>query len=187
MKSRALLLACTFALVSCGERPAAPEPRTATARGVTVELPPDWDRAHEALTPQLEDPREVLSLGTFPLRYRATGCAHMPSSALEDIGPGDAFVTLQERGTERGGKWLDFPPRPAQFGPELGGTSEAPGCVPEARFTNHWFGFTDAGRHFHVLVAFGPDATAAVKRETWAVLDSLEVDPAVRPGWRSTG
>ena len=27
-----------------------------------------------------------------------TGCAHVPGSALEDLGPGDAFVTLQERG-----------------------------------------------------------------------------------------
>jgi hypothetical protein len=59
--------------------------------------------------------------------------------------------------------------------------------VPGARFTDHWFGFTDGGRHFHVDVAFGPDAPAEVRAEAWGILDSLTVDPRVRPDWQSTG
>jgi hypothetical protein len=59
--------------------------------------------------------------------------------------------------------------------------------VPSARFTDHWFAFTDGDRHFHVLVAFGPQAPAAGRREAWAILDSLRIDPRVRPGWRSSG
>jgi hypothetical protein len=57
--------------------------------------------------------------------------------------------------------------------------------VPSAHFTDHWFTFSDAGRHFHVLVAFGLDAPEAVRQQAWALLDSLRVNPAVRPDWKS--
>src|SRR5919107_4418998 len=61
--------------------------RVATARGVTVVLPTGWRRARESLTPALTDPREVLSVATFPLRYRHTQCAQVPGAALLDLGP----------------------------------------------------------------------------------------------------
>ena len=48
-------------------------------------------------------------------------------------------------------------------------------------------GFSDGGRHFHVDVAFGPQASPDVRRQAWAILDSLHVDPAVRPDWPSAG
>jgi hypothetical protein len=159
----------------------------AATRGLTVNLAPGWQATRASLTPHLADPREVLSVATFPLRYRPTDCAQVAGSALEDLGPSDAFITLQERGTDPGSSWADFPARPAHFGPQLGGASEASACVPSARFVDHWFGFTDGGRHFHVEVAFGPEASAATRDQAWAVLDSLDVDPSVRPGWRSSG
>jgi hypothetical protein len=111
----------------------------------------------------------------------------MPSSALEDLGAGDALVTLQERGVDSHSTWLDFPARPAHFGPGLGGPSEASECSPSARFADHWFGFTDGNRHFHVLVAFGPEVAASVRSEAWQILDSLKIDPRVRPHWQSSG
>jgi hypothetical protein len=40
---------------------------------------------------------------------------------------------------------------------------------------------------FHVLVAFGPRASAEVQREAWAILDGLRVDPGVVPDWQSSG
>ena len=186
----ALALASTLAVTACGEEPAsAPLPQLVTdhTHGLAVELPPGWRQATASLTPGLLDPREVLSAATFPLRYQPTGCAHVAGSALDDLGPHDAFVTLQERGRDRDSTWRDFPPRPAHFGPELGGPSEASECVPTARFRDHWFAFSDGDRHFHALVAFGPQAPIAVRREAWAILDSLRIDPRVRPDWRSSG
>jgi hypothetical protein len=183
----ALLVTGALAVADCGGRAAAPQLIREQARGLTVELPPGWHRASVSLTPHLTDPREVLSVGTFPPRYRPTRCAHVAGSALEDLGPRGAFVTLQERGLDPGSAWTDFPPRPAHFGPTLGGPSEASACVPSARFTDHWFGFTDGGRHFHVDVAFGPGAPEEVQQQAWAILDSLRIDPRVRPDWRSTG
>jgi hypothetical protein len=160
---------------------------TVRAHGLTAELPPGWQAASESLTPHLTDPREELAVGTYPLRYRRTGCAHMPGSALEALGPGDAFVTLEERGLGVADGAAGFPARPTRFGPELGGPSEASACAPGGHFSDHWFGFSDGGRHFHVLVAFGPQASAEVQRQAWAILDELRVDPGVAPDWQSAG
>jgi hypothetical protein len=154
---------------------------------IAVTLPAGWQLAPRSLTPHLTDPREVVAAATYPLRYRTTACAHMPGSALEDLGPQDAFVTLQERGLDRRSSWKGFPARPRHFGPRLDGASEARQCVPKARFTDHWFGFTDGGRHFHVLVAFGPKASAKTRRQARGILDGLRIDRTVRPGWPSSG
>jgi len=179
---RATTLLSVFALMATASgctgseadvRTAAVQPHSvAHGRGLTAALPGGWSQAHESLTPSLVDPREVLSVATVPLRYRATECAHVAGAALEDLGPEDAFVTLQERGLEPGSTWPDFPPRPAHFGPAPGSRSEASACVPSARFADYWFGFSDGGRHFHVLVAFGPQAPPAVRAQAWSILDS---------------
>jgi hypothetical protein len=179
-----LALTLSALLAACGSA-SRPATSTTTANGLTVALPAGWQSAHESLTPHLTDPREQLAVGTYPLRYRETGCAHVPGSALEDLGPTDAFVELEERGI--GASASGFPARPEHFGPTLGSRSEASGCVPSARFEDHWFTFSDAGRRFHVRVAFGPDAPQAIRRQAWAILDSLRVDPATHPTWRSVG
>jgi hypothetical protein len=195
---RSAWIVVVLAIAGCAETAAAPPqaPQAATpvaslvtvrGQGLTASLPPGWQAASESLTPHLFDPREALAVATFPLRYRQTGCAHVPASALEDLGPGDAFVTLQERGLDPAATWPDFPARPAHFGPDLGGASAASRCVPTARFEDHWFGFSDGGRHFHVMVAFGPQASAKVRRQAWAILDSLRVDADVVPDWQSSG
>src|SRR4051812_8750439 len=178
---RATFLALAAVVLSgCGAHAAAPAPAY-TAHGVSVELPAGWQPAHETLTPQLSDPREVLSVGTFALRYRKGECAQMPSSALADLGPGDALVTLQERGRDAGPD--GFPPRPQHFGPGPG--IESVECVPD-RLAAHWFGFSDGDRRFHALVVFGRDAPPAVHDQAWAILDGLRVDPGVRPDWSSS-
>jgi hypothetical protein len=188
-----LLIAAALIAAACGAHearvswPAASAaPSRFGAHGVTVELPVGWEPAPAPLT-RTTDPREVLAVGTFPLRYRPTGCTHLPTSALEDLGPRDALVLLSERGLDPASSWSDFPPRPERFGPALGVASEAAACAPEARFADHFFGVTDAGRHFHIEVAFGPGAPAATRAQAWAILDSLQVDPGARPDWPASG
>jgi hypothetical protein len=154
--------------------------------GLSVRLPEGWQAATVNLTPHLVDPREDMSVGTFALRYRPGLCSQFPSGTLEELGPGDAFVSLQERGLRAGSRWLDFPPRPSHFGPNLGGASEVEDCVKPARFSDHWFGFTDGGRHFNVLVVFGLQASPEVQSQAWAILDSLSVDGHVRPDWQAS-
>ena len=168
-------LAATLLLAAC-DGGAKDTATTRTAHGLTATLPAGWQSASRSLTPHLTEPREVLAVATYPLRYRRTGCAHVAGSALEDLGPTDAFVTLQERPpspSRRG-----FPRRPAHFGARLGRPSEASRCVPKARFADHWLTFSDAGRRFHVDVAFGPRSSAATRRAAWAILDGLKITPA---------
>jgi hypothetical protein len=183
------LIALTVAVAGCGEqaRSAPPEPAGYSTHGLSVDLPPGWEPAAQSLTPTLVDPREQLSVGTYPLRYRQMGCAHVPSSALADLGDSNAFVTIEERGRAPGADWSEFAPRPAHFGPVPQDGSEAPDCVPGSPVSVHRLRFTDGGRHFYALVAFGPHTPAARRAEAWSILDSLGVDPQVRPDWKLAG
>jgi hypothetical protein len=170
-------MVAVLALAGCDDHRPAPARVTRAGHGLTVELPHGWQVSKESLTPNLgPDPSEVFAAATYPLRYRPRDCAHVPVSALEDLGESGAFVDLEER---RGGgaQYQDeFPPRPAHFGPSLGGPSEASDCAPGVRMTERWFGFTDRGRHFYALVAFGPAASKAAQDDAWGLLDSLKVE-----------
>jgi hypothetical protein len=156
--------------------------------GYTVTVPEGWHEAQTSLTPSLIDPREILTVATFALP-RAGGLC----DALERVPPAEAFVTVQERGRGAYGR-EGFPTRPATFGPdpELPGSSVWPYCAggdhrPPIPMLDYWFGFSDAGRAFHVFVGIGRDAPADVRRDAFRVLDSLRFDPTIKPGWRSSG
>jgi hypothetical protein len=165
-----------LALAGCNDDSGSPPHRPYASHGVTVELPSGWHSARTSLTPNLgPDPREVLAVANYPLRYRPHQCAHVPVSALEDLGRSGAFVDLEER--KAGADRSEFPKRPAHFGPGLGGPSEAADCAPGTRMFERFFGFTDHGRHFYVLVTFGPAASKGTRDEVWKVLDSLKVRP----------
>jgi hypothetical protein len=164
-------------LAGCSDAKHRSQPRSTYSRqGVTVELPSGWHSARANLTPNLgPDPHEVLAVASYPLRYRPHQCAQFPVSALEDLGRSGALVELEER--KAGAARSEFPPRPAHFGPGLGGPSEATACAPAVRMFERFFGFSDRRRHFYALVAFGPAASNATKDAAWRVLDSLKVRP----------
>jgi hypothetical protein len=46
--------------------------------GFGVGLPARWYRARRNLTPQLLDPREILSVATYPLRYERRARCRIP-------------------------------------------------------------------------------------------------------------
>jgi hypothetical protein len=68
--------------------------------GYSVALPAGWYRARRNLTPELVDPREILSVATYPLRYkrrarcRISGC---PTPALNGFRATDVLISIQER------------------------------------------------------------------------------------------
>jgi hypothetical protein len=147
------------------------------ARGFSVAHPSTWHRATESLTPTLVDPMEILSVGTYELRAGGQRCAQFPDRALDELGPEDALVSVQEEAVlGRSDRWA---PRPAHFGPDSGtGDDESPGCLSQRKeFFHRWIPFYDRGRGFYAYVAIGNDASAATRGEVWAILDSLEVDP----------
>ena len=147
---------------------------------LTVSHPPDWLPAPERLMPGLSDPRELVALSTFDARRGGENCAHMPENAIEDMGPTDALVVVEERLAEvEGGLPSDYPPRPSHFGASDGGyPSEAVDCLDRRKeFFDRLIPFSDAGRSFYAYVAFGPETPSAVRTEAWAILDRLEIAP----------
>jgi hypothetical protein len=160
---------------------------TDAARGFTLSLPPGWQRAPDSLTPQLTEPRERFSAGTFPLRYVQGNCNHVPDGALRALGSRDGFVTLLERG--RGAAGTEFEARPRRFASIAAADRQGDTilCSPDATGRlEFWMPFRDAGRSFYALVVLGRDAPADVREQAFAILDRLRFDPDVRPGWRAS-
>lgn len=164
-----------IALAGCGEERAAEEAGWVAfrdeAEGLTVLYPPDWHRAEESLTPSLADPTEVLSLGTFRLRPGGDRCSHMPVRTLEDFGPTDAFVSIQERAEPTRG---EFEPRRVFRAPTDLRTGRF--CVPDAHRADDWLFFSDNGRGFYAIVALGTEASEHRRRELVEVLNSIEFE-----------
>lgn len=138
-------------------------------------VPPGWLRATESLTPRLVDPVEVMAVGTSELEPGGNECAHLPENAARDIGADSALVSLQEAAPRH------FGPRSRPF--DLGAPEEPhqlEACAERSDLEVHWTGFSEAGRGFHVLVVFGPQAPQDVRAEAVGILDSVRVEAATR-------
>jgi hypothetical protein len=149
-------------------------------RGLTLSHPPDWFVAPQNLTPHLgkaNRPWEIVSLGTYKRLDPADhNCAHIPVNALENLGPGDAFISVLER---RPPSHELTTPRPRRFGPNSGvdgNDTEVVDCLsvpPEAAI--RWIPFAAAEREFYVIVAIGTDATPQRRAETYHMLDAMTI------------
>ncbi len=111
----------------------------------------------------------ILSLASFPLRQHDAAYP-MPRQGFN---ADESFVTIQERGASKPGEGSV----PADYLRRRSGL----------RFADHWFGFTDAGRHFHVQVGVGESVPDPLKTEPYRILDTLRFDPSVKPDWPSAG
>jgi hypothetical protein len=154
--------------------------------GYSLSLPDGWRTAREPVS-HIGEPREILSVGTFPLRHKPTDCDAFAGSARHDLGPRDAFLTVLERGHDDDSQWRDFPPRPAHFKRAVEAERAEPACGDQVGTSIYWRNFADAGRHFHLLVAIGRDARLDTRKEAWGIADSLRLDPEVRPDWPASG
>lgn len=145
-------------------------------RGIGVTLPPGWRRAARTLTPRLASPHEILSVGTGPLRPQPRGCNHMPGRALDGIGPGGAFLSIQELDVEHAG---DLARLPARRGALTLDRAPVRGwvCARSASVRVWWITFRDGERAFSALAALGARAPAARRRELLRAMTSLELAP----------
>jgi hypothetical protein len=155
--------------------------------GYSVGVPPGWHYVAQPRTPRLGDPAVILALATFPLRDED---AAYPI-ARQGFAADEALVTLQERAEEPGG-WSSaaFPKRPSRFHFEPDHGSVPADSVRRATgidFRDHWFNFSDAGRYFHVQVAIGDAVPSGEAAEVYRILDTLRLDPSVKPDWASAG
>lgn len=147
--------------------------------GMVLTYPADWFLATRTLTPNLGNPREVFSLGSFPLTPGGPNCAQAPTRALHDMKTTDVFLTIQER---TGADIAGLDPRPDRFGPTATSTENALyDCLePEERAdlgSIHWISFTDGGRYLYALVALGRDADPEDASAIWDTLDRMVILP----------
>jgi hypothetical protein len=179
MRRWAILLMLAIA-AGCGEEEAvrvgSPTPISSQEHGFTGTLPAGWELAAGSLTPSLSNPVEILSAGTRSgLRDLPGTSGNLPLSALEAMGPRDAFVTVQEsHGNAR------FPERPAHFALPDEPEPTVPSWWADRNapwLDVHWFDFGDARRDFYVLVAIGREAPRERRAEALALLDSLRFEP----------
>jgi hypothetical protein len=150
---------------------------TDVRHGYSVALPAGWYRARRNLTPQLLDPREILSVGTYPLRYqrrarcRIPGC---PKPALNGFRATDILVSIQERVHARRTTEdvaIDLERRQADLG-------AGPGNCTRGRVAWYAFeAFAEAGRSLYVFVVVGKRAPASARKDLKRLLSSLRFRP----------
>jgi hypothetical protein len=197
LSTAAIAAALAALLGACGGGTA---DRTATAaergwttfddarRGLSVSLPPGWHRARHNLTPGLIEPREILSVGTYPPRRDGGSRCHVPgcpTATLAGMRPTDVLVSIQER--------LDLPDqhfkltsdagflareRPFELEPRpVDGSGPGGRCARRKLAWWAWTPFGEAGRGFYAFVAVGRDASRRTRREMRLVLDRLSFRP----------
>jgi hypothetical protein len=159
---------------------------TDAERGYSVSFPDSWSRATVRMS-RIDEPRELMSLATVPLRRHDTDCEAFAGAAGVSMGPGDVVVTVWERGYDPDSEWPGFPPRPTSFGPVPDAEPAGPGCGEPPATMIHWRNFSESGRHLHTLVRVGPAAPPRAAAEAWRILDSLRLDPGYRPSWPASG
>lgn len=144
-------------------------------RGFTVQFPSDWRRARRSLTPYLSAPRELVSLGTGPLRTSGPqDCAQMPQGALKAMSSRDVLVSIQEWGTDGND---DHGLRPASLRLDRSNRTEQLQCTDPRRQDVWWLTFGDRGRRFYALIALGREAPPARRLQAQRILRSLRIAP----------
>jgi hypothetical protein len=150
---------------------------TDVRHGYSLALPAGWHRAGRNLTPELLDPREILSVATYPLRYkrrarcRIPGC---PTPALNGFRATDILMSIQERlhaTTETEDVAIDLERREVVM-------AGRPASCARARVAWYAFeAFAEARRSLYVLVVVGKRAPATARADLKRLLGSLRFSP----------
>ena len=136
-----------------------------------LSYPPGWTRATQSLTPNLVDPEELFTVGTYDeLPPGGERCAQVPENALEAMRTRDALVSVYEREGDHGGA-----PRPDRFRLTQGyDPGELDDCVPdETILRDRQIPFKEGDRYFVAYVALGPNANENTETEALEILDAL--------------
>jgi hypothetical protein len=169
----------------CGGRRFVPKLIEASMAFRAGHLRAAWRRSTERLVPGLAMPREVLSVGTFPMPVGGGGnCGREPVAAIRRMRPGDALISIQEYAvTARMRTHLtrSFPPKSRRLGLEglrFGRLASEPGDpgdrgVPVTRGT---IPFSEAGRAFDALVYFRGHPSEGLRSAAARVLAGLRFE-----------
>lgn len=138
--------------------------------GTAGRIPPNWRVAPKQLVPQMLDPREVVSLGTGPLRVGGGGnCGRYPAAALRAMTAGDTLITVQVRRNADLGSW---PPNTSMPKPlPMPSTDAVPGAVGRVYVQELYL---DRGEIW-AYVAYGSRPSAAELETAEQILTSISL------------
>lgn len=178
LRTSAYALAAAVLAAGCGATGTVAQERERAAeaarindaqRGFSLTLPAGWHRAGSNLTPQLTEPREILTVATYPLRYaRRARCsvAGCPTPALNGFRATAILLSIQER--------MDA--KPAGKDVPIALRDQRAVSARCARDRVAWFAFepfSEAGRRLYAFVAMGKRAPASAKADLERLLASL--------------
>ena len=159
-------------------------------------LPLGWKRSDARLVPLLI-PREVLSVGTFPMPVGGGGnCGREPVAAIRRMRPGDALISIQEyqvTAPMRHDLTTIFPPKSEQLdleGLRFGRVAARRGDRRDPGVAVTWgtIPFSEAGRAFDALVYFRGRPGIEERRAAAQVIAELDFEKLafeMRPSDRS--
>jgi hypothetical protein len=136
--------------------------------GFSLTLPAGWHKAGRNLTPQLVEPREILTVATYPLRYeRRARCqiAGCPTPALNGFRATDILVSIQER--------MDAKPAREDVAIGLRRQRTRGVCARDRVAGGAFESFSESGRSLYVFVVVGKRASPKARADLGRVLDSL--------------
>ena len=175
-------LALLLAGSACGSEKASPATPVAAPswttyesdeRDFAVSYPPEWFKADGSLTPHLESPTEILSVGTFSLEPGPAECAQFAGHAMSEMNPQDALISFQESSDPLEGRYV-IDRSETSFSFESGYPTDARDCVDDPiPFADRLIPFTYGERSFYAYAAWGEHASAGTKQDILSVLDSF--------------
>ena len=138
-----------------------------------VSYPSEWFKADGSLTPHLENPTEILSVGTFSLEPGPSECAQFAGHAMSAMNREDALVSFQESSDRLEGRYVVDRPD-TSFSLESGYATDGRECVDDpVPFEDRFIPFTYGERSFYAYAAWGEQASAGTKQDILSILDSF--------------
>lgn len=174
-------------------------PGTLESAGVDYWVPDvGWRVIEESLTPDFQGlpgserfKDTIISFATYPARPGTSIpiCANKPQTALEQLGPEDALISVLELDHALVDEYPDrlratgiYERSPEQFYPYIGEVNNdfcydrANEGRAEPLFHREYI-FRDQGRVFVVTVGIGGQASEQTKNQVWTILDRLTFQP----------
>ena len=150
--------------------------------GYSLALPAGWRRAPRRLVPNLLDPREILSVGTFAMPVGGGGeCGRDPIAAIERMRAGDSIITIQEEAETPGMRRQLREQRVPTLLSALARMRLMPELHPPGEHVSAsrelWYAqvdFTERGRWFGALVWVKGTPGAGRIREVKGILASID-------------
>jgi hypothetical protein len=153
----------------------------------SILVPDGWMSTTNDLTPNVGDPNERISIGTYPLLPMVEDSDSCALQALVDLSPDDVFIQILERSGP-----ASATQRPPTYAGRLSGLDEgdfwecmAPEDRPDLGVLR-FLDFGHEGHQFYVLLALGSETGEDELHTAELMLDRIVIRPEIAPGWRFT-